>query len=1161
MSYIPYYGTPSNTFAGISRPSTAPVASGALAIYTSDTNLADFAASRVPFWDGATAYSTVGQQVVYDNQLWAVVAASTGVTPGTDSSKWALLGTGGGGGGSVGLLGYYRTDTTLTTTPTAGKFTWNDATQISSTHLYVNKDDDQGTDLKVFWELAATGDTILIQDQSDSANYQLWTLTATPTYSSGVFDFTVSLSTSGGTGTTNMPNNHQVFLYEKRAAVPAIPTGQIAFGGTTALTSSADFTFDNATSRFIQTATVTTSTAAAHRLAVTFDGVGEDMAGYVFNGTMDNFGVNTVFAKWQTNDGIIRAQIKYDGSASFGVNSKLAWGDGEGGILALGTPIYEPTLSPTPGNMAMWFKASTGRIRTISGTGNTVSDVAYTSDLASYIPTSQKGAANGVAPLDSGAKISTTYLPDAVLGAVKYQGTWDASTNTPTLANPPTSADAGHYYIVSTGGTFAGITFSVGDWIIDNGGTWAKVDNTDTVVSVFGRIGTILANAGDYAASQVTNDSGVSGTYVDDALDNLSTAIGLKAPIASPTFTGTVTIPAGASISGYATTASLVKGATSNQIQKGNAAGSYAAITSTYSVATSDANAYLQIGSGTFTVTIPCDTLGAALEANSCMMIPWRKIGTGTTTFAVSGSGASLTLLGGGTLGTATTGMGRHLHRVHHLGHHHRNALMYIPIYSMMSSQIRTYRWDLAVTTGIQDGQGTWNTTNTYFSNDNGATRIAWVPGSIAQFGGGSSGTAGGNIVTGTQTCTGLIFNTPFAGAYTFGGGTIAFIGASFIECNSATGMTGSGVLSGDTITVRGTATFTIAGASTPNTMTTLNVTSGATVTFTLGFTTKLPTSSLIVGGTVNFSQSTSAATISCVISGSGTIASSNTTTNPLIVLGDNTFTGTWTHSGTGTLQIGNSTSTPSNIGACSVVLSGGTMLFARATSWTLSASVSGVGTATVSLGDITLTGAWTAGAISLTSGTTIRIGAGGTVGSCSANLSNAGAKVFNRSNDYTYPGVISGAGAVTHSGTGTLTFSANQTYTGTTTISAGPLRLGGTLAATAITVANTTGASIGASTAATRTIAGSVTFAGSNAALDVQTNGTTVASRLTVTGGVVRGGAKVNVLGALNAGSYIIISGASGSSSGAEFTIGTNLSGRTCTFSTVSGVTTMTAT
>jgi hypothetical protein len=45
---------------------------------------------------------------------------------------------------------------------------------------------------------------------------------------------------------------------------------------------------------------------------------------------------------------------------------------------------------------------------------------------------------------------------------------------------------------------------------------------------------------------------GILGTLADQT--DLNTALGLKAPLASPTFTGTVTIPAGASIDGYLTT-------------------------------------------------------------------------------------------------------------------------------------------------------------------------------------------------------------------------------------------------------------------------------------------------------------------------------------------------------------------------------------------------------------------------------------------------------------------------------------------------------------------------------------------------------------------------------------------------------------------------------
>jgi hypothetical protein len=50
----------------------------------------------------------------------------------------------------------------------------------------------------------------------------------------------------------------------------------------------------------------------------------------------------------------------------------------------------------------------------------------------------------------------------------------------------------------------------------------------------------------------------ITGTLASQT--DLNTALGLKAPLASPTFTGTVTIPSGASISGYATTAAVASG-------------------------------------------------------------------------------------------------------------------------------------------------------------------------------------------------------------------------------------------------------------------------------------------------------------------------------------------------------------------------------------------------------------------------------------------------------------------------------------------------------------------------------------------------------------------------------------------------------------------------
>jgi hypothetical protein len=132
---------------------------------------------------------------------------------------------------------------------------------------------------------------------------------------------------------------------------------------------------------------------------------------------------------------------------------------------------------------------------------------ALLTDLDAYQLLSQKGQANGYASLDSGAKVPLSQINDAILGQVSYQGTWNASTNTPTLVNPPAATTKGEYYVVSVGGSFAGLTFEVGDWIISNGTAWEKVNNTDAVRTVFGRLGDVVANAGDYAAFYVTIDT------------------------------------------------------------------------------------------------------------------------------------------------------------------------------------------------------------------------------------------------------------------------------------------------------------------------------------------------------------------------------------------------------------------------------------------------------------------------------------------------------------------------------------------------------------------------------------------------------------------------------------------------------------------------------
>ena len=112
------------------------------------------------------------------------------------------------------------------------------------------------------------------------------------------------------------------------------------------------------------------------------------------------------------------------------------------------------------------------------------------------IPATEKGAALGVATLDGAGKVPVTQLPSSIM---EYKGTWDASTNTPTLADG--TGDNGDVYRVSVAGTVnfgsGAITFGVGDYVIYNGTIWEKSDTTDAVSSVNGYTGTVTLDTDD----------------------------------------------------------------------------------------------------------------------------------------------------------------------------------------------------------------------------------------------------------------------------------------------------------------------------------------------------------------------------------------------------------------------------------------------------------------------------------------------------------------------------------------------------------------------------------------------------------------------------------------------------------------------------------------
>ena len=121
---------------------------------------------------------------------------------------------------------------------------------------------------------------------------------------------------------------------------------------------------------------------------------------------------------------------------------------------------------------------------------------------------SNKNAANGYAGLDSTGKISASQVP---ITGLAFQGSWDASTNTPILQSGV--GYSGNYYVVSVQGTtlLDGINdWQMNDWAIFNGAAWQKIANHESVVSVNGYKGAVVLRKSDIWLGNVDNTSDMS---------------------------------------------------------------------------------------------------------------------------------------------------------------------------------------------------------------------------------------------------------------------------------------------------------------------------------------------------------------------------------------------------------------------------------------------------------------------------------------------------------------------------------------------------------------------------------------------------------------------------------------------------------------------------
>jgi hypothetical protein len=162
-------------------------------------------------------------------------------------AEWlaTLPGADGAPGASASLWPYKANANQTIGNPGARYLLWDHATQASATHLHVSHLTTTDLDIDLFLALLQVGEKLIVQDANLSENYQQWEITAAPVKvvaAQNYWIIPVLLLDAAGTGITDFPNNHDIYIAWLRAgsvevtvdAAPAklnfVPLGDGTYG-------------------------------------------------------------------------------------------------------------------------------------------------------------------------------------------------------------------------------------------------------------------------------------------------------------------------------------------------------------------------------------------------------------------------------------------------------------------------------------------------------------------------------------------------------------------------------------------------------------------------------------------------------------------------------------------------------------------------------------------------------------------------------------------------------------------------------------------------------------------------------------------------------------------------------------------------------------------
>jgi len=165
----------------------------------------------------------------------------------------------------------------------------------------------------------------------------------------------------------------------------------------------------------------------------------------------------------------------------------------------------------------------------LTGGGNLTASRTIQLDFAALpaVPVLDNADVVAILDVETGTHRKTTVggILASVVGTDKYKGFWNAASNTPALADG--TGTAANFYYVSSAGTqnlgSGNITFAVNDIVIYNGTIWQQMTVSNSVTTVFGRPGAVVASAGDYNSTQISHvpSGNIAASTVGGALNEL----------------------------------------------------------------------------------------------------------------------------------------------------------------------------------------------------------------------------------------------------------------------------------------------------------------------------------------------------------------------------------------------------------------------------------------------------------------------------------------------------------------------------------------------------------------------------------------------------------------------------------------------------------------